>query len=75
MPQGPNRITPRFPTRITPPPRNGYSLDSSGPLDLPPELRPQLYPGRDTNVVGGVSPDQIPPVLDGPIEFVSLPKI
>lgn len=66
----------RGPNRIIPPHRNGYHLNATGPgPDIPFSLRPQLYPGRDTNVFGGVSPDLVPSVLDGPIEFVTLPRV
>ena len=43
--------------------------------DIPPALRPQLYPGRDTNVVADAPADLLPHILDGPIEFVTLPNL
>ena len=39
--------------------------------EVDPALRPQLYPGRDANVVGDCPADLLPHVLDGPIDFVT----
>ena len=39
--------------------------------EVDPALRPPLYPGRDTHVVGDCPADLLPHVLDGPIDFVT----
>ena len=41
--------------------------------EVDPALRPPLYPGRDSHVVGDCPADLLPHVLDGPIDLVTLP--
>ena len=55
-------------------PRTASRVPSSPRLpEVDPALRPQLYPGRDTHVVGDCPADLLPQVLDGPIDLVNPP--
>ena len=64
MPYKDNKVgpsSPRTATRVASSPRLPE-------VDL--ALRPPLYPGRDTHVVGDCPADLLPQVLDGPIDVV-----
>ena len=67
MPYMDNKVGPSSPRTAT----RGPSSPRLPPVD--PALRPQLYPGRDTHVVGDCPADLLPQVLDGPIDLVTLP--
>ena len=53
-------------------PRTASRVSSSPRLPpVDPALRPHLYPGRDTHVVGDCPADLIPHVRGGPIDLVT----
>ena len=53
-------------------PRTASRVPSSPRLQkVDPALRPPLYPGRDTHVVGDCPADLIPHVRGGPIDLVT----
>ena len=55
-------------------PRTASRVSSSPRLpEVDPALRPPLYPGRDSHVVGDCPADLLPHVLDGPIDVVTPP--
>ena len=65
MPHERNRIGPESP-------RTASRVSSSPRLpEVDPALRPPLYPGRDSHVVGDCPADLIPHLLDGPIDVVT----
>ena len=67
MPYKDNKVGPSSP-------RTASRVPSSPRLpEVDPALRPPLYPGRDSHVVGDCPPDLLPHVLDGPIDLVNLP--
>ena len=52
-------------------PRTASRVSSSPRLpEVEPALRPPLYPGRDSHVVGDCPPDLLPQVHGGPIDVV-----
>ena len=64
MPYKDNKVGP-------PSPRTASRVPLSPRLPtVDPALRPQLYPGCDTHVVGDCPADLLPHVLDGPIDVV-----
>ena len=67
MPHQRNKIGPESP-------RTDSRVSSSPRLpEVEPALRPPLYPGRDSHVVGDCPADLLPHVLDGPIDVVTPP--
>ena len=65
MPYKDNKVGPSSP-------RTGTRGPSSPRLpEVDPALRPPLYPGRDSHVVGDCPADLLPHVLDGPIDIVT----
>ena len=64
MPYKDNKIGPESP-------RTASRVPSSPRLpEVDPALRPPLYPGRDSHVVGDCPPDLLPHVRGGPIDVV-----